>query len=220
MIIIEDKMQEEYYNHFPLMDYFGFDVRPYTKIVQFETDELILREGDEPDFLYYLIDGRAKLFLSHENGRISLINFLSAPCFIGEMELLDAQKFANGVKAITNCTCYAINTKLCKKQILQDTKFLRHVCVFLGKKAIGNTDNYSRNQSYPLNVRLAEFILATSYNGYYREKHTETAEYLGVTYRHLLYVLADFVKNGIIKKTQQGYHIEDVEKLKEIAAKR
>lgn len=221
MIQIENKTQvEEYYNHFPLVDYFGFDVKPFTKIIQFENDELILREGEEPYYLFYLIDGRAKLFLTHDNGRISLVNFLSAPCFIGEMELLDAQRFANGVKAITKCTCFAIQSKLCKEQILQDAKFLRHICVFLGKKAISNTDNYSRNQSYPLDVRLAVFILTVSNNGYYRERHTEVAEYLGVTYRHLLYVLADFVKRGIVKKTPQGYHIENIKMLREIAETR
>lgn len=221
MIKIENKTQvEEYYNHFPLVDYFGFDIKPFTKIIQFENDELILREGEEPNYLFYLIDGRAKLFLTHDNGRISLVNFLSAPCFIGEMELLDAQRFANGVKAITKCTCFAIQIKLCKEQILQDLKFLRHICVFLGKKAIINTDNYSRNQSYPLDVRLAVFILTVSNNGYYRERHTEIAEYLGVTYRHLLYVLAGFVKKGIVKKTPQGYHIENIKMLREIAEKR
>ena len=83
-----------------------------------------------------------------------------------------------------------------------------------------NTYNYSRNQSYPLDVRLAAFILTVSNNGYYREKHTEVAEYLGVTYRHLLYVLADFVKRGIVKKTPQGYHIENTNMLREIAEKR
>lgn len=221
MIMIENKSQvEEYYNHFPLVDYFGIDIKPFTKIIQFENDELILQEGEEPNYLFYLIDGRAKLFLTHDNGRISLVNFLSAPCFIGEMELLDAQRFANGVKAITKCTCFAIQIKLCKEQILQDSKFLRHICVFLGKKAIMNTDNYSRNQSYPLDVRLAAFILTVSNNGYYRERHTEVAEYLGVTYRHLLYVLADFVKRGIVKKTPQGYHIENEKMLREIAEKR
>ena len=32
------------------------------------------------------------------------------------------------------------------------------------------------------------FILTTSHNDIYRENHTEVAEYLGVTYRHLLAV--------------------------------
>lgn len=218
MIQIEDRNQiKEYYSRFPMNDYFGTDIQPFTRIVQFEPDDVILREGEEPEYLYYLIEGRAKLFLTHENGRISLVNFLSAPCFIGEMELLEAQKYANGVKAITICTCFAIQTRLCKTQLLQDTRFLQHICVFLGKKAISNTDNYSRNQSYPLDVRLAAFILTTANNGYYRERHTEAAEYLGVTYRHLLYVLADFVKKGLVKKTPQGYHIENQAVLREIA---
>ena len=218
MIVINEKEAfEKYYNHFPLSDYFSFDIRPYTSIVKFDSTESILCEGEKPRFLYYLIDGRAKLFLSQENGRISLINFLDAPCFIGEMELLGAQEAANGVTAITPCTCYAIQIGKCKKQLLNDTKFLRELCLFLSKKAIGNTYNYSKNQSYPLEVRLANFILLTSCNNLYREKHTEVSEFLGVTYRHLLYVLADFVKRGFLKKTEQGYYIQDINTLRRIA---
>lgn len=51
----------------------------------------------------------------------------------------------------------------------------------------------------------------------YREKHTEAADFLGVTYRHLLYVLADFVKCGYLKKTEQGYLIQDLTALRNIA---
>ncbi len=208
---------EEYYNHFTLSDYFDFDICPYTSLIKFDTEEAILQEGEKPNFLYYLIDERAKLFLSHENGRISLINFLNAPCFIGEMELLGAQEAANGVTAITSCTCYAVRVDECRKSILNDVKFLRHLCLFLSQKAIGNTYNYSRNQSWPLEVRLANFILLTACNRLYREKHTEAAEFLGVTYRHLLYVLADFVKRGILEKTARGYRIVDLEALRNIS---
>lgn len=205
------------YDPFPLSDYFSFDVRPYTTIVHFASDEKILEEGVEPPFLYYLIHGRAKLLLPHVNGKISLINFLNAPCFIGEMELLDAQKEASDVVAITSCTCYAIRTSACKDLILNDAKFLRYLCRFLSQKAIGNTRNYSKNQSYPLEARLANFILLTSFNQWYREKHTETAEFLGVSYRHLLYVLADLVHRGILQKTEQGYYIQNMDALYNLA---
>ncbi|MCD7891984.1 MAG: transcriptional regulator YeiL [Ruminococcus sp.] len=153
-IIKKDNLLKNYYNHFPLSDFFVFDIRPYTTMVQFDSEEAILHEGDTPAYLYYLIEGRAKLFLSHENGRISLINFLNAPCFIGEMELLGAQSAANGVTAITPCTCFAICMNECKDQILNDGKFLRHLCLFLSQKAIGNTYNYSKNQAWPLEVSM------------------------------------------------------------------
>lgn len=202
-------MEENY----PLQNIFGIDITPYITIKEFEPDEFIIREGERPTYLYFLLEGRAKLFLSQENGRISLINFLEAPCFIGEMELLDEKRLPQGVKAISLCKCYQIQVSECREQMLQDTKFLRYLCTFLSEKATKNTNNYMRNQSYSLKVRLAEFIWKMSVNGYYREPHTEAAEFLGVTYRHLLYVLAQFVKDGILQKTKHGYFITDEEVL-------
>ena len=80
-----------------LNNFFEFDIRPFTTKVVFESGSIILHEGTTPDYLYYLVEGRAKLFLTHENGRISLISFLDAPCFIGEIELLGAQAATRGV---------------------------------------------------------------------------------------------------------------------------
>lgn len=217
MKIEKETYFNEYWNHFPLNDYFSFDIAPYTDIAEFEPNEIMLNNGTSPHYLFYLFDGRAKLYIPHANGRITLVNFISAPGFIGEMELIGAQPTANGVKAITKCKCFAINIDRCKDQILNDAKFLRYLCVFLGQKALANTANYSRNQSYPLENRLASFILMTMHNGIYSEKHTEASEFLGVTYRHLLYVLADFVKKGLIEKTHAGYKIVDITALRSLA---
>lgn len=202
-----------------LQDIFDFDISPYTTLKEFQPEEFIIREGERPSCLYYLVDGRAKLFLSQENGKVSLINFLEGPCFIGEMELLDETRLPQGVKAISLCRCYQIEVSECREKLLQDTKFLRYLCTFLSEKATQNTNNYMRNQSYPLKNRFAEFILKMSINGYYREPHTEVAEFLGVTYRHLLYVLAQFVQEGILQKTNQGYYITNEEKLKSLISK-
>lgn len=217
MIRLDKKQTKEYMKQFHLPDIFSFDIRPYLGVVCFEADEMIMREGEKPTALYFLTEGRAKLFLTHENGKISLVNFVDAPCFLGEMELLDGSREANGVKAITTCTCYAIDTARCRGQLLNDNIFLRYLCVFLSNKATQNTNHYSKNQSYPLTARLAKFILVMSYKGYYRERHIEVAEFLGISYRHLLYVMADFVKKGILSKTEQGYYIENENELKKIA---
>lgn len=199
---------------------FCFDIRPFCSTAAFESGAPILKEGADCSELYYLTEGRAKLFLTHENGRVSLVNFLDAPCFIGEMEFLGAQQYSNGVTAVTPCICYKIDTRICREQILNDAKFLRHLCLFLSKKALGNTDKYSKNQAYPLENRLAAFILMTaSSDGIYREKHTEAAEFLGVSYRHLLYVLAGFVKKGFLQKNKNGYQITDIQTLHDFAEK-
>lgn len=204
-------------NAFPYEEYFSFDIRPFVSMIRFEPGDMIMREGDRPEYLYFLSEGQAKIFLTHENGRVLLINFPTAPCFFGEMEMLDETKLSNGVMAMTVCVCFAIRIRECKEQILNDTKFLRYLCGFLSKKAIGNTDTYSKNQIYPLKTRLARFIMMTENHGFYRERQTEAAEFLGVTYRHLLYVMAEFVKMGILEKTPQGYRICNRKKLEGLA---
>ena len=208
---------DEYFKNTQFKDYFGFDIQPYTSIVRFDPDDIILEEGDRPGRLYYMFSGRAKLLITHKNGTVSLINFLEAPCFIGEMELLDRDKPAYGVTAISTCLCFSIDIAACRSKLLNDVTFLQHLCHFLSDKALGDAYNYSKNQSYPLKVKLASFILLTENNGLYRERHAEAAGFLGVTYRHLLYVLAEFVKDGILRKTPAGYKIVELEQLKELA---
>ena len=60
--------------------------------------------------------------------------------------------------------------------------------------------------------------LDIKHKDYYKEKHTEVSEYLGVSYRHLLHVLAQFCKENLIKKHERGYIILDKERLQQLAA--
>ena len=208
--ITDPEILERCYTQFPLTDLFSFDISPYVDLVRFEPDEFLFSEGDEPTTLYYLIKGRTKLFVTHEHGRSTLGRFL------GEIEMIQSQKAARGVQTVTECICYRIRCRECLEQILADNHFLRYLCVYLGKEAHQNVNHFIQNQAYPLNVRLAEFILISASRGYYREKHTETAEFLGTTYRNLMYALADFVKKGYLKKTKQGYLLADEDALQNL----
>ena len=80
------------------------------------------------------------------------------------------------------------------------------------------TAKYTQNQAYPLENRLASFILLSSDNDFYKEKHTEVCEYLGVSYRHLLFVLAQFTENGYLTKQNRGYFLSNRAQLQQLAA--
>jgi len=43
----------------------------------------------------------------------------------------------------------------------------------------------------------------------YSEKHTETAEYLSVSYRHLLYTFKTFIDEGLLIKIKKGFEINE-----------
>lgn len=213
----EEEKIHQYFEDKKFDKYFGFDIRPFTKFVRFEPGDIILEEGELPKKLYFLLSGKARLWMSHKNGTVDLINFLKAPCFIGEMELFDGAQPAKGVEALTVCDCFSMDVAACRELLLNDVIFLQNVCRLLSEKNAADIKNYSRNQAYPLKVKLAAFILMTENNGMYREKHTEASAYLGVTYRHLLYVIAEFVKEGILEKTSWGYRITGRKKLEQLA---
>ncbi len=196
---------------------FGFDIRPYAERAEFAPGEVIFGEGGSAGRLIWLASGRAKATITQANGRVALSNFIDAPAFIGELELLGVQRRTDGVTAVTPCSGSVIDVAACRELLLGDPVFLRRLCVMLGRRCAENTRKLAGNQAYPLEVRLARLILAAARDGRYAEKHTETAEYLGVSYRHLLYVLAGLVRKGVLEKDGRAYRIADREALARLA---
>lgn len=216
-IITENYVIEKYCKKHPFQQFFSFDISKDFSLVQYQTDEFIIREGFPLSHLLYMAEGVAKLYKTHKNGKISLINYLEGPCFIGEMEALDILNIPKGVQAQTTCTCFRLPFSIYKDKIRNDICFLRHVCMYLGNKAISNMDISTSNQVYPLKNRLSKFILMTAHHELYTEKHTEASAYLGVSYRHLLHTLSLLCSDKLLEKTPQGYLIIDHAGLEKMA---
>ena len=196
---------------------FSIDVVGNTKLFHVLAGDFIVKEGHPPSYLFYLAQGRAKLYSTLANGRVSLIDFFAAPCFIGEIELVDMDHEPRAVQAIEACWCLALPIKQFRAQLLNDATFLRNLCVALSKKNYRNIISLTKNQSFPLINRLAAFILLTQHCDVYREKHTSVVEYMGVSYRHLLYVIAQFTQDGVLIKQKSGYIITNKSALTALA---
>ena len=74
-----------------------------TRLLQMAAGDFIVKEGSQPVYLFYLVRGRAKLYATLPNGKVSLIDFFNAPCFIGEIELVDADHEPRAVQALEEC---------------------------------------------------------------------------------------------------------------------
>ncbi|MFE0298386.1 transcriptional regulator YeiL [Priestia megaterium] len=217
MKFLNKPMHSYYIEKYSIQSLFSFPITPFIQVCQFERGEFIYKEGSYPQYIYYLVEGKAKLYVTHENGKVSLINFLQAPTFMGEVELLNSQRYSKAIQTVTNTICLAIPINACKNKLLTDVTFLRHLCSFLSEKATRTSAKYTQNQAYPLENRLAAFIMLSADGNFYKEKHTEVCEYLGVSYRHLLHVLAQLCKTDIIEKQSPGYIIRDRERLEKLA---
>ncbi|KRK48897.1 transcriptional regulator YeiL [Secundilactobacillus kimchicus] len=214
--ITDNRLKTQLLEKTKFANLFSTDIVPDTELLMFQSGEYIVQNGITPQYLFYLVKGKTKLYDELANGKIALIDFFMAPCFIGEMELFDAGRLPFGVQTINDCYCLALPVKKLKSTLLSDATFLKNICLYLADKNARNIKTASRNQGFTLAQRLAAFILMTNHDNYYQEKHTQVAQYLGVSYRHLLYVIADFVSSGYLTKTEKGYFVALPSALKEL----
>lgn len=193
-----------------------FNEIPNVKVEVFSPKENIINFNKDINKLYLLLDGKAKIYMVHEDGKRSLIQFLETGDLIGELTLIGIEKNPKDVVAINKCTCLAVSFIDGKEKLLLNNDFLLYLNRYLGTKLLKRTEFFAKNQNYELKNRLAAYILLSEHNNKYTEKHTETAEFLGTSYRHLLYTLKNFEDEGYLTKDKKGYIINS-DKLKSLS---
>lgn len=209
---------DPYYQELATYPYLpGGEVVGHACIAVFRKGEYLSHYDKPLVSLYCLISGRTKISMLHEDGKRSIIQFLDKGQYVGELSLLEVEDSPKEVVALQECICIAFPFDYFKPLMLSSSCFLRHMSTYLARKALQKTERSSASLNYPLKNRLAAFILAAMHGGIYRERHTETAEYLGVSYRHLLYSLKQLQEEGILIKEEQGYFITDEDALLEYA---
>lgn len=196
-------------------------IKPYSNVFGILSSSIIIEVYDPKEQiisfdkpinrLRFLLDGKAKISLIHENGNQSIVHFAYPGEFVGELTFLEIEQEHKNIYSISECTFISVDMADAKKTFKNDPDFLYRLCQFVGDKMLRRTHFNSKNQNYELRNRLAAYILATQHNGVYTEKHNETAEYLAVSYRHLLYTLKEFTEEGLLTKRKKGFNINENE---------
>lgn len=219
MEIYKSEKRQRYLEKYSIGHLFSFPIEEFIEVHEYQRNEWMIQEGMRPDFLFYVIEGKAKIYVTHQNGKVSLLNFINANDYIGEMELLNQIYYTKGIQTSTKTVCFALPFHRCRQQLLEDATFLRELTKFLSIKATRMAAKYSQSLAFPLENRLADFILQTADGEVYKEKHVTVCDYLGVSYRHLLYVLTQFCTKGYLQKEGRHYRIQQPKALYELAEK-
>lgn len=180
-------------------------------VVEFEPKEMVMNLGEEPEYLYFVLQGRAKIYMVHENRKRSLLQFISTGDIIGELSLLEVEKQTKDIMAADTLVCLAIPLSVAKTILLKDNQFMNYLSKYLAEKLLIRVNHFTNGQNYELKYRLATYLLTVEVDGMYTEKKTETAEFLGVSYRHLIHTLKQFQQQGLLVKEGTDYRINKKE---------
>jgi len=218
--IEDDKKLEEYIKKYEMENLFSDNMKEYMTLYIFSKNEYICREEEQLENMYFLVYGKAKVSKHLENGKSLLICFYMPLTIIGDVEFIRNNVTDCSVQAIEDTYCIGINFNIVRSKLTKDCKFLLKICEYLGGKLTNNSNNNSINLLYPLENRLASYLVAFANidndkikKFTFKESYSEISELLGTSYRHLNRILNKFCLEGILKKEHKEYFIEDFDKL-------
>ncbi len=183
----------------------------------FHAGEYLYTESEATDMLYLMLEGSCKVFKLLENGKSLLLCLYDDVQVLGEFELFSDPVAKSNVQALRETYCYALPLEKYRAQLLADNLFLQFVLRQTCAKVHRNNNNTARNLLYPLEQRLAAYILKTQDGGRFFANYTMLAEYLGCSLRHLLRTLHTFCTRGLLQKAARGYLLSNTAGLQALA---
>lgn len=217
---------DNYYNELKMDSLFNKDMKKYIKLLKFERNEYLCREGEDMPNFIFLIEGKVKVFKTLPNGRTVLLSFYKPLRVIGDIEIVKNQAASGTIQALSECYCLAISMEKAREELSEDSKFLKFTCESLAEKLAVISMNSSINLLYPLENRLASYINESlvSSGGKNSKEYIDfdenlvtIAELLGSSYRHLLRTINGLCKKGVLEKDSVGYRIVNKEILTKLA---
>lgn len=177
----------------------------------------IISQNVKLETFYFLLSGSVQIKSVMSDGRLLMINVLSAPCMIGEMELLNKDYESQEVVVIKDAYLYAWNLDEAAEILLKDPLFLRELANNLALKEKRAIQALIRERSLDALKRLCLFIEENRIGNQFLIRKKDVADYLGISYRHTEKLFYDLIKKGVLKKEGLTYFIQDIRILHKLA---
>jgi CRP/FNR family transcriptional regulator, putaive post-exponential-phase nitrogen-starvation regulator len=217
--ITSEKQLMEYINTYKLESVFKKELLPHLSLYDVEAGERLCSQGDASHCLYILMKGKVKVYTISPEGKTLVLSFKQPLEVIGDIEYVQDVDIMNTVEAVSPLVVIGIPYKRLKQYASKDPQLLTFLLEMLTKKFCAKSNSLSFNLMYPVEVRLASYLLSI----FCEESHlvmnqkTESlkdiANLIGTTYRHLNRVLQKFVAQGVIEKKKGSIILKDKEKL-------
>ncbi|MCL2287306.1 MAG: cyclic nucleotide-binding domain-containing protein [Firmicutes bacterium] len=176
--------------------------------VTFEQGEFLSHAGESMESIYFVICGKAKVFLNLSTGRQLLLAYFTSKGIIGDIELM-TNKPVNytTVQAVTEFSCIALPLNIYGSTLKNNNTFLNYVAVELAEKLTQRVVNGAITTLQPIESRVCAYIAQAADNDFFRETLTDVAVIVGASYRHLLRCLGKLCSEGVLVKESNGFRI-------------
>lgn len=175
-----------------------------------EPKELLLRQGEIMDCLYILHGGTARVCINARNGKNLIICCYVSRGVLGDVEVMRADRRASTtVIAVLPLRLVAIPILMNEAYLKGNLAFMNSIAASLSEKLLTSGNAHAASALYTSEERLCSYILMAEHGGVFSDVLADTAQSVGMSYRHLCRVIGGLCAEGILQKTECGYKIID-----------
>lgn len=97
-------------------------------------DEILLREGDKADYVYFVKKGQLKAYKEATSGSPALLGLIECGEFVGEMAYINGQPRSANVSAVTDCELIEVPLGLFEKVLFKRPSWSKALMLTLSKR--------------------------------------------------------------------------------------
>ncbi|RRJ65643.1 Crp/Fnr family transcriptional regulator [Paenibacillus oralis] len=222
---IEDRgLLKAYMRAYQLDNIFTEPLIPHLTLFAFDQGELICAQGEPSGVMYVLVKGKIKIYNTSEEGRTLIISFKTPLEVIGDVEYIRNGDIINTVEAVSPVHMIGVEYRWLRKYCGDHSPLLHFLLDIITKKFYMKSSSMSFNLLYPVEVRLASYLLSVTFDESDADFRgelstsdlTDAANLIGTSYRHLNRVLQKFGARGLIERSRKGILVKDREGLQKL----
>lgn len=176
---------------------------------EYKKSDVIFSEGIKAKTLYFVNEGKIKLYKHTKDGKEQILHILSNGDFFGELNLLKESEYRFNAKAITDCKVCILTNEELKKIMLKNPEISIKVLEIMVERLSKVEELAKHLASNDIDSRIA-YLLISLCNEYGEERpcginidlpmsREEMANYIGVTRETMSRKLKKFEEEGLIK---------------------
>ncbi|MBT2738765.1 Crp/Fnr family transcriptional regulator [Bacillus sp. ISL-7] len=220
----DQEQLDAYIKTYQLESIFHEPLIPHLSLYSFEQGELICSQGEASQYLYVLVKGKVKIYTSSPEGNTLILSFKKPLEVIGDIEYVRGIDIINTVEAVSPVWMIGIHHRWLKKYGSDHAPLLQFLLDIITRKFHLKNNSMSFNIMYPVEVRLASYLLSVSFDesdslnkNQLSISIKDAANLIGTSYRHLNRVITQLCAEGLIERNRGSILVKDRNGLRELA---
>jgi len=224
---IKDREQLNHYLHaYQIESIFNEQILSHLSLYSFDQGELICSQGEPSQYLYVLVKGKIKIYTTSAEGKMLILSFKTPLEAIGDIEYVRGTDTLNTVEAVSSVYMIGVHYRWLKKYARDYSPLLQFLLQIISQKFFIKSNSLSFNLMYPVEVRLASYILSVSFDEtdslFTGQLGTaslrDAANLIGTSYRHLNRVIKQLCTEGLIERNKELILVKDRKGLSALAS--